>query len=121
MRSSHLVDENGRRRLSEGWYRLWSSAARSASGPGSASGRTAGTATSHQVPCPETKLVDVLDLEKRGQTYISAMLGSFIRADMSGMPPPPPPPPPPPKELAISRSLGLLMRFCMRSGLLMRF
>lgn len=101
------------------WYRLRSSAASSASGPRSASRRTACAATSHQITCPETMLADVLDLGKRGQTYISAMLGSFIRADMSGMPPPPPPPPP--KELAISRNLGLLMRFCMRSGLLMRF
>lgn len=78
---------------------------------------SARSATSHQISCPVQMLVYVcLACCNFIDTYISAMLGSDIKADISGMPPPPLP-----KEFAISRSLGLLIRLFIKSGLLIRF
>jgi hypothetical protein len=61
--------------------------------------------------------------KKKEKSYISAIDGSLMRDDMSGIPPPPlpPPPPPPPKFSAISRRRGLLMILLSISGLLIRF
>lgn len=94
--------------------------------PSSSTSATSATSTHHvSRPVKFSCQLDCLSckLKNREKSYISAIDGSLIRDDMSGIPPPPPapPPPPPPKFSAISRRRGLLMTLLSISGLLIRF